>query len=200
MAYTATDFSYLLGMPGFSDALLRNHMTLYQGYVSNTNKLMDMFDRLEAERKLDTPEYGEAKRRFGFEFNGMRLHEYYFRNLGGTGDSNQAPELKRFIEAQFGSYDMWMREFIATAMIRGVGWAMLYQDTTNGRLLNFWINEHQDGHPAGSNPIVVLDVWEHAYMLDYGLKRADYIESFMHNLNWPQAQVRLNFELARQYA
>lgn len=200
MAYQAMDFSYLLGMPGFSDALLRNHMTLYQGYVNNTNKLLDLFDRMLQEGRAETPEYNETKRRLGWEFDGMRLHEYYFRNLGGNGDTNQAPDLKQLIEAQFGSYENWERDFKATGMIRGIGWAVLYQDSLNGRLINFWINEHDVGHPAGCTPLLVMDAWEHAYMIDYGLKRADYIESFFRNINWSHVQSRVNVELARQYA
>ncbi len=201
MPYQAQDFNYLIGTtPGLSDALLRNHITLYNGYVNNTNKLLDIFARLEAEGRQDSPEYAECKRHFGWEFDGMRLHEYYFRNLGGAGDPNQAMDLKRFIEANFRSYDAWERDFRATGMTRGIGWAILYQDTVTGRLLNLWINEHDTGHPAGCNPILVMDCWEHAYMLDYGLQRGAYIDTFMRGANWPQAQARLNMELARMYA
>ncbi len=200
MAYQAMDFNYLLGMPGFSDTLLRNHMTLYQGYLNQTNKIMETCARMGAERQGESFEHNEAHRRLGFEFDGMRLHEYYFRNLGGTGDSNQAPDLKRFIDAQFGGFSTWERDFRTVGMTRGVGWAILYQDTMTGQLINFWINEHQNGHAAGCNPILVMDVWEHAYMLDYGLKKVDYIDSFFRNINWPQAQARLNFELARAFA
>jgi len=200
MTYTAADFSYLLGMPGFSDALLKNHFALYQGYVNNTNKASEILGRLAMEGKHETLEYGEVKRHYGWEFDGMRLHELYFRNLGGDGDSNSAPDLKRILEAQFGSYDAWVNDFKATGLVRGVGWAILYQDTMTGSMFNFWINEHDKGHPAGCIPIVVMDVWEHAYMLDYGLKRGDYINAFFNVINWPEAQARVNLELARLYA
>ena len=85
MAYAAKDFSNLIGMEGFSETLLKNHFTLYQGYVTNTNKLMDTIAAMLKEGKAGTTEYSELKRRMGFEFNGMRLHEFYFGNLGGKG-------------------------------------------------------------------------------------------------------------------
>jgi len=198
MAYTAMDFRHLLGMPGFSDTLLGNHMTLYQGYVNHTNKALDIFARLRAAGKMDTTEYQETKRHFGWEFDGMRLHEYYFSNLGGRGDSNQAPDLKAMLQAHFGSYDAWEQSLRATGTIRGIGWAILYQDTLTGRLLNFWVDEHDKGHAAGCMPILVMDAWEHAYMIDYGLRRADYIDAFFRNIDWPKAQSRVNLELARQ--
>lgn len=200
MAYTAKDFSHLIGMPGFSDALLNNHFTLYQGYVTNTNKLLDALARLEREGKADWPEFSELKRRFGWEFDGMRVHEFYFGNLGGRGDLSQAGELRQVLEAQFGSYEAWEKDFRATGMIRGIGWVILYQDTATGRLLNFWIGEHDTGHPAGCTPILVMDVWEHAYMLDYGTKRAGYIDAFFRNIDWAAARKRLNVELAMQAA
>ncbi|MCJ7705724.1 MAG: hypothetical protein MUO28_09350, partial [Desulfobacterales bacterium] len=81
MAYAAKDYSRLLGMEGFSEPLLKNHFTLYQGYVTNTNKLMDMLGQMLKDGKMSSPEYAELKRRLGWEFNGMRLHEYYFENL-----------------------------------------------------------------------------------------------------------------------
>jgi Fe-Mn family superoxide dismutase len=200
MAYTARDWSYLLGMPGFSDTLLNNHFSLYQGYVNHANKSLEILARLEKEGKTDTLEYHEIKRHFGWEFDGMRVHEYYFDNLGGSGDVAQAPELRRMLEAQYGSHEVWEKDFRATGAVRGIGWAILYQDNLTGRLLNFWINEHDKGHPAGCTPILVMDAWEHAYMIDYGIRRAGYINAFFRNIHWERAQSRVNLELARQYA
>jgi Fe-Mn family superoxide dismutase len=94
MAYVAKDFTFLLGMPGFSDTLLKNHFTLYQGYVNNTNKIMETVAALAKEGKEGTPEYGELKRRLGWEFNGMRLHELYFMNLGATATCPRLPTWK----------------------------------------------------------------------------------------------------------
>ena len=191
MSYAAKDFSFLLGMPGFSDTLLKNHFTLYQGYVNNTNKVMELLTGLVKDGKEGTPEFGELKRRLGWEFNGMRLHELYFGNLGGDGDMSKAPNLMKRVAAQFGSPDLCAKDFIATASMRGIGWVILYEDVESGLLFNQWINEHDVGHPAGCNPILIIDVFEHAFMIDYGLKRADYITSFFKNVKWEVADQRL---------
>jgi len=191
MTYTAKDYSQLLGMEGFSDALLKNHFTLYQGYVTNTNKLTEILGQMLKEGKVGSPEFSELKRRFGWEFNGMRLHEYYFENLGGKGGLEKTGRLFKKIFDDFGSYEAWEKEFKAVGMMRGIGWAILYQDKLTGRLLNFWINEHDGGHPAGCTPLLILDVFEHAFMLDYGLKRADYIEAFFKNIRWKAVEERL---------
>jgi len=191
MAYTAKDYSKLLGMEGFSDTLLKNHFTLYQGYVTNTNKLMDTLGQMFKDGKVGTPEFAELKRRFGWEFNGMRLHEYYFENLGGKGGIDKGGKLFKKISGDFGSYEAWEKEFKGVGTIRGIGWPILYQDSSTGQLINFWINEHDVGHPAGCNPILILDVFEHAFMIDYGLKRADYIEAFFKNIDWKAAEGRI---------
>jgi superoxide dismutase, Fe-Mn family len=191
MAYAAKDFSFLLGMPGFSDTLLKNHFTLYQGYVTNTNKVMELLAGLVKDGKQGTPEFGELKRRLGWEFNGMRLHELYFANLGGDGDLSKAPNLMKKKKELFGSVEVCATDFKATAAMRGIGWVVMYQDIESGLLFNQWINEHDVGHPAGGNPILILDVFEHAYLTDYGLKRADYIEAFFKNIKWDVVEQRL---------
>ena len=191
MAYNAKDYSNLIGMEGFSDTLINNHFTLYQGYVTNTNKLLDTLATMLKEGKLGTPEYAELKRRLGFEFNGMRLHEYYFENLGGKGALDKSGKLGKKLADEFGSYEDWEKDFRATAAMRGIGWTILYQDNITGRLINQWINEHETGHLTGCVPILVLDVFEHAFMLDYGLKRPDYIESFFKNIDWGAVEARL---------
>jgi len=190
MAYQAKNYSHLIGMEGFSKQLLENHFTLYQGYVTNTNKLVDILTQMLKDGKTSTPEYAELKRRFGWEFNGMRLHEFYFDNLGGKEQLGNAATLHGAIEKQFGSYTNWEEDFKAAGSMRGIGWTLLYLDSTNGALYNEWINEHDMGHLAGCTPIVVLDVFEHAFMIDYGLKRADYIAAFMKNINWKEVAAR----------
>lgn len=192
MAYTAKDYSSLIGMEGFSETLLRNHFTLYQGYVTNTNRLLDSLSASLKEDKVGTPEYAELKRRLGFEFNGMRLHEYYFENLGGKEALDKSGKSGTKLADEFGSYEDWEKDFRATASMRGIGWTILYQDNTTGTLINQWINEHETGHPAGCTPILVLDVFEHAFMIDYGLLRADYIEAFFKNVNWEVVDNRLD--------
>ena len=191
MTYTAKDYNKLLGMGGFSDTLLKNHFTLYQGYVTNTNKLIETLGQMLKEGKTGTPEFAELKRRLGWEFNGMRLHEYYFENLGGKGGLEKTGKLFKRISENFGNYEAWEKEFKAVGTMRGIGWAVLYQDSLTGNLLNFWINEHDAGHPAGCSPLLILDVFEHAFMIDYGLKRADYIEVFFKNINWKTVEGRL---------
>jgi len=191
MPYVAKDFGALVGMDGFSEALLKNHFALYQGYVTNTNKLSDLIGRILAEGKTATPEYAELKRRFGWEWNGMRLHEFYFENLGGKGVLDPASKLGKAVAAEFGSVGKWEADFRAAGAMRGIGWVVLYQDRLGGRLFNQWINEHDMGNPAGAVPVLVMDVFEHAFMVDYGLKRADYIAAFFRNVNWKAAEARL---------
>ncbi len=191
MADVAKDYHSLVGMAGFSETLLKNHFTLYQGYVTNTNKLVDTLDQLLKDGKVGTPEYGELKRRFGWEFNGMRLHELYFDNLGGQGGIDKAGPLAKKMVQSFGSYEAWEKDFRATGSMRGIGWVVLYQDPIGNRLMNFWINEHDVGHPAGCAPLLVMDVFEHAFMIDYGLKKADYIEAFFKNIAWTELSSRM---------
>ena len=191
MSYSARDYGNLIGMKGFSETLLKNHFTLYQGYVTNTNKLTDLLGQMLNEGKTGTPEYAELKRRMGFEFNGMRLHEYYFENLGGKTPLDKAPALAKKLADAFGGQENWLKDFKATGSMRGIGWAILYQDGMTGILFNQWINEHETGHLAGCRPLLVMDVFEHAFMIDYGLKRADYIEVFFNNVNWTAVEGRL---------
>lgn len=190
MLYTALNFDNLLGLPGFSDTLLKNHFTLYQGYVTNVNRLQEELAKILAEGKAGTPQYNELKRRFGWEFNGMRMHEIHFGRMTKTPtafDKNFA--LAKKISEDFGSYENWEKDFKATAGMRGIGWTVLYHDPIAKNLFNVWVNEHDVGHAAGCTPLLALDVFEHAYMLDYGLKRADYIEAFFKVIDWSKVTV-----------
>jgi Fe-Mn family superoxide dismutase len=191
MAYAAKDYGHLIGMEGFSQTLLNNHFTLYQGYVTNTNKVLDTLAAMLKEGKVGSPEYAELKRRLGFEFDGMRLHEHYFENLGGKVALDKSGRLGKRLAQDFGNYGDWEKDFRGTGTMRGIGWAILYLDNLTGRLINVWINEHETGHLAGGTPILVLDVFEHAFMIDYGLRRADYIEAFFKNINWAVVESRL---------
>ena len=191
MAYQAKNYSSLIGMAGFSETILKNHFTLYQGYVTNTNKLNDALMAMLKEGKTTAPEYSELKRRMGFEFNGMRLHEYYFENLGGKTPVDKSGKFGKKVAGAFGSYEAWEQDYKATGSMRGIGWVVLYQDPATGGLFNQWINEHETGHFAGCTPILVMDVFEHAFMIDYGLKRADYIAAFFNNINWEAVDKRI---------
>ncbi len=191
MPYEAKNYEHLLGLEGFSETLLKNHFTLYQGYVTNTNKLSDLLKaKLEA-GETATPEFAELKRRFGWEFNGMRLHEYYFSNMKNGGSAiDEHFELYQKIEKDFGSFAKWESDFRATGAMRGIGWVILSYDKIEKRLFNIWINEHDAGHLAGAEPLLVMDVFEHAFMIDYGLKRADYIAAFWKAIDWSEVNKR----------
>ena len=190
--YQAKDFSHLFGMKGFTDELLKIHFTLYNGYVKNTNLLIKLIDDYSTPRLDRDYQYQALKRRFGWEFDGMRLHEYYFGNLGGKKAIDRSSALYRRIVRDFGSFDNWKQDFIATGMLRGIGWSILYFDPQVDRLFNVWINEHDLGHLAGGDLILVMDVWEHAYMPQYGIDRAKYIDAFFENIDWEVADGRFH--------
>lgn len=194
MHYEPQDFKHLLGMPGMSDALLTNHFTLYEGYVKNVNAIGERAQIIEP----GTPESAELRRRFGWEWNGMRLHELYFGNMrnGELGMKNEElvtrerrEKLQRLINASFGSFEAWEKDFRTAGAMRGIGWVALVEDKE--RLFNIWINEHDAGNLVGTKPLLIMDVFEHAFMLDYGLKRADYIEAFFKAIDWEVVEGRL---------
>jgi Fe-Mn family superoxide dismutase len=184
-AYTPKDYKHLLGIPGFSDTLLSNHFTLYEGYVKNVNTIGERSKTVEP----GTPESAELRRRFGWEWNGMRLHELYFDNLSkeSVEPSPESPIMKAIAE-RFGSVEAWKEDFRAAGAMRGIGWVMLARD--GERLFNVWINEHDTGHLAGATPLLVMDVFEHAYVTDYGIKRAEYIETFFRSVDWKAVEQR----------
>lgn len=191
MAYEPKSFDHLLGTPGFSDQLLQNHFTLYQGYVKNVNALVAERASLLDDGKGGGPAYAELTRRFGWEFNGMRLHELYFGNMAKAGAPlAEGGPLGSSIKEGYGTRESWEKDFRAVSAIRGIGWAILSYDPTSRRVFNVWVNEHDSGHLAGCAPLLVLDVFEHAYTLDYGLKKADYIEAFFRAIDWNAAAER----------
>lgn len=185
--------TYTLQLEGISAEQLEQHYALYKGYVTNTNTLNEKLAELREAGKGGTPEYNEMRRRFGWEYSGMRLHEYYFENMvGNGGPAPTSGKLAEALKADFGSVEAWEADFKATGLMRGIGWAILYQDPFTGRLQNFWITDHENGHPAGFTPILVMDVWEHAYCVDWKpTERAKYVEAFFKNVNWKTAESRL---------
>jgi Fe-Mn family superoxide dismutase len=198
-AYAPLDFSGLLGTPGFSDKLLTDHFTLYQGYVKNTNTLLEkLAEELKADRGA-MPGFAEMKRRFGWEFDGMRLHEVYFQNFAKEATKLQASDpLRAQLVKDFGSFEEWTKDFKATGAMRGIGWVALVWDPVGSRTFNVWIGEHDGGHLAGCPILLIMDVFEHAFLTDYGLKRADYVEAFFKALLWPRVSER--FAEARKEA
>ena len=196
-SYTARQFN-LSGLKGISDQTLEMHFKLYEGYVKQTNNLNARIDEFIKDGNVDQdelPAYSELSRRLGFEYNGMVLHEYYFDNLmkgGGTGDPVQTSQFVKAAEASFGSYNIWKADFVGIGKMRGVGWAICYQNPNNGRLSNHWITLHETGNVAGFVPILVMDVWEHAFLLDYKpAERPKYIEAFFSNIAWNMVEDRL---------
>jgi superoxide dismutase, Fe-Mn family len=191
MKYEAMNFEKLLGTEGLSNQMLTNHFTLYNGYVTNTNKLIEELAELEKQGKIGTPQYAEMKRRFGWEFDGMRLHELYFGNMAKGGSAlDKGSKFCACAAETFGSLENWEKIFKSTGAMRGIGWVVLYYDSKGKQLFNTWINEHDTGHLASAAPILIMDVFEHAYMTDYGLKRADYIEAFCKAIDWVAVQKR----------
>lgn len=187
MTYTAKNFDHLLGLPGFSETLLKNHFILYQGYITNSNKLRDLLGTMLKEGKQATPEYAELTRRFGWEFNGMRLHELYFGNLSKT-PTKASGALKIAIEREFGSIELWEKDMRAICSMRGIGWGVLHYDMSTNKMFNCWINEHDVGHLTTCAPLIVIDVFEHAFLTDYGIKRADYVDAIFKVLDFTQAE------------
>ena len=195
-SYKARQFD-LSGLNGISDETLEMHFKLYEGYVTNTNTLNEKISKLLEGGKIDReamPAYSELTRRLGFEYNGMVLHEYYFGNMkrGGGGDPEKSSSFLAGVESSFGSFEIWKADFFGIGTMRGVGWAVCNQDPTNGRISNHWISLHEIGNVAGFKPLLVMDVWEHAFLLDYKPSdRPKYIEAFFSNIDWSSVEGRL---------
>ncbi|MEP6568655.1 MAG: superoxide dismutase [Acidobacteriota bacterium] len=196
-SYKAREFN-LSGLNGISDNTLEMHFKLYEGYVKETNNLTDRITKFIEDGNVDQeemPAYSELTRRLGFEYNGMVLHEYYFDNLksgSGIGDPDRTAQFAKAAESSFGSYEIWKADFVGIGKMRGVGWAICNQNPANGRLSNHWITLHETGNIAGFDPILVMDVWEHAYLLDYKpAERPKYIEAFFSNIDWAAVEKRL---------
>jgi Fe-Mn family superoxide dismutase len=161
-SYKVKSFT-LSRLKGISDKTLEMHFGLYEGYVKNTNLLTQQLFEITQQRKAlaTNPAYTELKRHLGFEYGGMVLHEYYFGNLFPNGRGEPAAKLVYSMQQNFGAFDL----------LRGVGWAVLYEDPATGQLSNHWIELHHQGVPTGFKPILVMDVWEHAFLLDYKTRR-----------------------------
>jgi Fe-Mn family superoxide dismutase len=184
----------LSGLNGISDRTLEMHFKLYEGYVKNTNELTEQLLERAHKGQVGTHEYSEMTRALGFEYNGMILHEYYFGNLKARGPDQPAAgsAIMAAIGRSAGDWETWLKDFKAIGNMRGVGWAITFQDPMTERLSNHWITLHQEGNPAGFRPILVMDVWEHAFLLDYKpAERAKYVEAFFSNIDWDAVNARL---------
>jgi Fe-Mn family superoxide dismutase len=186
----------LTGLNGISDKQLEEHFALYAGYVKQVNALNEELAKLRGEGKASgkNPEFAELTRRLGFEYDGMILHEYYFSNLrrGAEPQPTAGSALATALTESFGSVDQWRTDFQAIGDMRGIGWVILFEDPVTDRLTNHWVTLHQEGVPVSFKPLLVMDVWEHAFMRDYKVtEKAKYVESFFRNVDWAMVQRRL---------
>ena len=186
----------LSGLTGISDKTLEMHFKLYEGYVKGTNDLTERIAAILSDGQVDKeemPAYSELTRRLGFEYNGMVLHEYYFGNMkkGGGGDAAKGSTFRSAVEKTFPSYEIWRTDFVSVGKMRGVGWAICYLDPKTGGVSNHWIELHETGNIAGFVPLLVMDVWEHAFLLDYKpADRPKYIDAFLSNIDWNAVEHR----------
>jgi Fe-Mn family superoxide dismutase len=200
-AYKEQSFDGLRGLDGISDDQVAEHLKLYAGYVKQVNGLnQELFELLgQGKASGKDPAFAELTRRLGFEYNGMILHEYYFSNLRRAAEPKPpaGSGLSQALSDAFGSVDMWKTDFQAMGDMRGIGWVILFQDPATDRLTNHWVTLHQDGVPAGFKPLLVMDVWEHAFMRDYkATEKAKYVEAFFRNIDWQAVEHRLREESA----
>jgi len=192
MPYTAHTELKPAGLKGLSENQVAQHWKLYEGYVAQSNTLRDELEALRKEGKVGTPAYADRRRRFGFEYNGMVLHEYYFGNLKAGAPALAADSsLRKALAEQFGTFEAWQEDFTKCGATRGIGWAVLYLDPATGWLTDHFVQLHEDGNVAGFVPLLVMDVFEHAYMVDYGAGgRPDYMKAFFENVHWGAAEKR----------
>jgi superoxide dismutase, Fe-Mn family len=178
-------------MEGFSQRQLEEHHgTLYKGYVNKLNEIRKQMDSVDYSKANQTfSELRALKVEESFALNGIKLHEAYFDNMGGAGGKATGKALE-MIERNFGTYEAWEKDFKATGMaVRG--WVVLAFDRENGTLHNFGNDSHNLGPIWNAVPILVMDTYEHAYMIDYGVKRPPYIEAFMRVIDWDVVNQRL---------
>jgi len=169
------------------------HIGLYNGYVKNVNLILEKLDEYSKNLDLYTYEFGELSRRFSFEYNGIKNHEYYFSQLleGSQAISTESRLYKMIID-QWGSWDSWMNQFIVLAKTRGIGWAVLYHDRERDVLFNVWVDEQHLGHLNSCNFIYGIDMWEHSYVHDYlPSGKSQYISDYIEHTNWQTVSNRL---------
>ncbi|MEI6280781.1 MAG: Fe-Mn family superoxide dismutase [bacterium] len=173
-------------LKGISVKNVEEHLKLYAGYVKNTNQIFDKLDEYMSDPEKNAYVIGELHRRIGFEFNGMRNHEYYFKSLeGGAKPLPAGSKFKMELEKVANSFEAAMMSFKTLATTRGIGWAVLCWDKKSKQLIPVWIDEQQLGQLNGLGWVLGIDMWEHAYVADYQPSgKKQYIEDFFANLNW----------------
>ena len=172
-------------LEGISERTIKEHLGLYSGYVKHVNLIHEKILELKQDSEKNAYALAEVQRRLGFEFGGMKNHEAYFAQFVGGAKELSSGTLKTMIEAQFGSYEAFIAQCKATALTRGVGWVMLYNDADAQKLVMTWVDEQHIGQLTNVHIVLALDMWEHSYMLDYApSEKKQYIEAFFKNLNW----------------
>lgn len=185
----------LPALTGLSEKQITAHLGLYEGYVKHVNVLREQIQELTA---LDKEKYAyaimETRRRLGFEFNGMRMHEYYFTQFeGGAAPLTAESALGTAVSEKYGSVDAFIAHFTEVGMSRGIGWSVLYADKAEGTVHTAWVADHELGQLGGLPIILAMDMWEHAFMVDYLPKeKKDYITAFLANTNWGVAEKRFD--------
>jgi superoxide dismutase, Fe-Mn family len=179
-------------LKGISQKTTDTHLKLYSGYVKHTNLILDQINELGKDSEKNSYAIGELQRRFGFEFDGMRNHEYFFKQFEG-GSTAITPDgtLYQAIVQEWGSFETWLNRFKAIGQTRGIGWAILYHDPIANKLVNSWVDEQHLGHLTSLRFILGLDMWEHSYLMDYAPgEKKNYIDAFFENLNWKVVEDR----------
>ncbi len=203
--YTEQRFDHLKGLDGISDDQVKEHLQLYAGYVRQVNALNEELTELRGRGRASGKdhEFAELTRRLGFEYNGMILHEYYFSNLrpGSDPKPGSTSKVAQSLVESFGSVEQWRADFHAIGGMRGIGWVILLEDPVTYRLTNHWVTLHEVGVPASFKPLLVLDVWEHAFMRDYkATEKGRYLEAFFRNIDWQTVERRLQDPVAMRPA
>jgi superoxide dismutase, Fe-Mn family len=187
------NYDHLIGkIKGLSENQLKAHFTLYQGYVKKLNEIEQKLGTVDKSApNYSYNEYSELKRREPVAYNGTFLHEYYFDNIGGDGGA--APEnFKQTVTSAFGSYDNWIADVKAAAG-SAHGWVLTCYGYADQKVRNVLVHsEHHVGLLADTQIIIAIDCWEHAYFMDYGTKKPDYIAAILAALNWKKIGERFH--------
>lgn len=185
MTYEPKQFT-IPQLTGISERSIEEHLKLYAGYVKHVNLIHEKSEELSQDPEKNAYALAEVQRRLGFEFGGMKNHEYYFTQFeGGKTELKEGSQLHTYITKQWGSFDAFVAQCKTIAMTRGVGWVMLYIDRAAGRLVLAWVDEQHIGQLADVDIVLALDMWEHSFMLDYApSQKKGYIDAFFENINW----------------
>ena len=186
MTYKARTFD-LPELKGLSKEQITLHLSLYEGYVKHTNLIMEKIAVLkETDAVGNSYLINELRRRFGFEFDGMRMHEYYFEQFEGGGSAPDGDAaLQDAAKEKYKDWEGFIAHIKEVAGTRGIGWVVVSYDSKGRTLHTAWVDDHQLGQLAGLSVILALDLWEHAYMVDYAPKDKNlYVDAFFENLNW----------------